>query len=77
MTQEEWPLTGHAQASPLRATAIPLTDAVPEAAVTLPPWLVTSPSRITPFMLVYRSASQRHTVMPYAEPRLAIGSFTA
>lgn len=39
-------------ASPCRATAKPLTCTVAEAAVTLPPWLVASPSRII-FFIVY------------------------
>jgi hypothetical protein len=86
ITHGECPLIGQLQGSPFRATAMPCTDAVPEAASTLPPWLVASPSRITFFMLssnnhvihpalpAYRSATQRHTVMPYADLKSTIVS---
>lgn len=59
MTHGECPLSGHTQASPLRATAMPWTGTVPEAATTLPPWLVASPSRIIPFMSFLSKSSRR------------------
>lgn len=55
MTQKECPLIGQVHASPFLATAIPWTNAVGAAAITLPPWLVASPSRITLFILSFES----------------------
>ena len=48
-------MIGQTHASPCRATAMPLTNEVEEAAITLPPWLVASPSRITFFMCHHSS----------------------